>query len=112
MCEFGQNTNKFWCFGIVFKGKKFQIRKKETYFLNKFLEDLDRNIQETCFCDEAKAECQPRYKGITKLPENPVVAMAYVPFQVCTEQYDAEKALCQGTLFPNLDKPFLGGKCI
>ena len=49
---------------------------------------------------------------MTKLPENPVVTMAYVPFQVCTEQYDAEKALCQGTLFPNLDKPFLGGKCI
>lgn len=80
--------------------------------MNKFLEDLDRNIQKTCFCDEEKAECRPRYKGISKLPENPVVTMAYVPFQVCAEQYEAEKALCQGTLFPNLDKPFLGGKCI
>ncbi|MCH5170594.1 MAG: spore coat associated protein CotJA [Oscillospiraceae bacterium] len=38
--------------------------------------------------------------------------MAYVPFQTNTERYDAEKALCQGTLFPTLNKPFLGGKCI
>lgn len=80
--------------------------------MNKFLEDLDRNIQKVCFADEEKSECKSRYKGMTKLPENPVTTMAYVPFQVCTDQYDADKALCQGTLFPNLDKPFLGCKCI
>lgn len=42
------------------------------------------------------------------LPENPVVAMAYVPFQTDTTTYDEMKALKAGTLFPVLDKPFMG----
>ena len=42
------------------------------------------------------------------LPEDPVPAMAYVPFQ----QYGAtyQPALDNGTLFPDLNKPFAGGK--
>ena len=47
----------------------------------------------------------------SELPECPVVAMAYIPFQECTEIYDECKALEVGTLFPSLDKPFLGGCC-
>ena len=39
-----------------------------------------------------------------------VVAMAYVPWQEWGELYDEEKALARGTLFPDLDKPFLGRK--
>ncbi|MBQ3081537.1 MAG: spore coat associated protein CotJA [Clostridia bacterium] len=39
-----------------------------------------------------------------------VLAMAYVPWQEWGELYDEEKALCRGTLFPDLDKPFLGRK--
>ena len=42
------------------------------------------------------------------LPEDPVVAMAYVPFQTDTTTYDEMKALKIGTLFPVLDKPFKG----
>lgn len=42
------------------------------------------------------------------LPEDPVVAMAYVPFQTDTTTYDEMKALKVGTLFPVLDKPFKG----
>lgn len=52
------------------------------------------------------------YTGLSKLPKNPVSAMAYVPFQIDTCMYEADKALSRGTLFPDLDKPFLGGKCI
>ncbi len=37
-------------------------------------------------------------------------AMAYVPFQQWCEVYSMDKALCQGTLFPVLDKPFVGGR--
>ena len=44
----------------------------------------------------------------TALPEDPVVAMAYVPFQPDTTTYDEMKALKIGTLFPVLDKPFMG----
>ena len=44
------------------------------------------------------------------LPKDPVVAMAYVPFQQFSARnlYGAEKGLEQGTLFPELDKPFSG----
>lgn len=42
------------------------------------------------------------------LPDNPVLAMSYVPFQTSFTPYDEMKALKAGTLFPCLDKPFLG----
>ena len=44
------------------------------------------------------------------LPEDPVLAMAYVPFQQYNPRniYSADDALEQGTLFPDLDKPFSG----
>lgn len=45
--------------------------------------------------------------GITPLPENPVVAMAYVPYQQMDTMYNAEQGLNRGTMFPVLDKPFL-----
>ena len=50
-------------------------------------------------------------KTMQKLPEYPVVVMAYVPFQTDVITYKSEEALCNGTLFPELDKKFYGGKC-
>ncbi len=38
------------------------------------------------------------------------VAMAYVPWQNFTTVYDPDKALEVGTIFPELDKPFFGGR--
>lgn len=38
-----------------------------------------------------------------------VVAMAYVPVQEWETPYDALGGLDRGTLFPSLDKPWLGG---
>ncbi|MCI9273184.1 MAG: spore coat associated protein CotJA [Clostridiales bacterium] len=47
--------------------------------------------------------------GIPPLPKNPVVAMAYVPYQGTTgTMYNPEQGLNAGTMFPVLDKPFLG----
>lgn len=48
--------------------------------------------------------------------KNAVLAMAYVPLQSLNVVYTEEDALCQGTLFPDLDKPFVvkgfgGVKC-
>ncbi|MCI6771809.1 MAG: spore coat associated protein CotJA [Oscillospiraceae bacterium] len=45
------------------------------------------------------------------LPEKTVVAMAYIPYQECNDVYPCDKALCVGTVFPVLDKPFLAGCC-
>ncbi|MCM1162137.1 MAG: spore coat associated protein CotJA [Roseburia sp.] len=41
------------------------------------------------------------------------VAMAYVPWQKTNETYEClEKAFEEGTLFPILNKPFTGRRCI
>ena len=41
------------------------------------------------------------------------LAMAYVPWQRWNQTYELEKARWAGTIFPELDKPFLGkrGAC-
>lgn len=40
------------------------------------------------------------------------IAMAYVPWQFMHETYEPDKALQYGTIFPELNKPFLGkGGC-
>lgn len=40
------------------------------------------------------------------------VAMAYVPWQTFKDLYPVEKALHRGTIFEELDKPFMGiGGC-
>lgn len=39
---------------------------------------------------------------------DPVLAMAYVPMQEYGVLYDEADALCAGTLYPDLDKPFTG----
>lgn len=38
------------------------------------------------------------------------LAMAYVPMQQWGETYSADVALTKGTIFPELDLPFTGGK--
>lgn len=42
---------------------------------------------------------------------NMAIAMAYVPWQVWGNLYDMDKALKVGTIFEDLDKPFLGRRC-
>ncbi len=43
-----------------------------------------------------------------RLPEGFPPAMAYVPWQELDAMFPPEVALRQGTLFPELDKPFEG----
>lgn len=45
---------------------------------------------------------------ITPLPKDPQVAMAYVPFQEDDRLFSAEHGAVTGTMFPVLDKPFIG----
>lgn len=40
--------------------------------------------------------------------ENKALAMAYVPWQTWRRIFEVEKALEHGTIFQELDKPFLG----
>lgn len=39
------------------------------------------------------------------------LAMAYVPMQGWSQTYEPSVALRQGTIFPELDMPFLGWRC-
>lgn len=45
-------------------------------------------------------------------PEDTPLAMAYVPYQTWEEPYEDEVALCRGTIFPSLDKPFIGEEAV
>jgi len=49
-----------------------------------------------------------RKSEMSPIPYDAVPAMAYVPFQEYGEVYEDLKALECGTLFPVLNKPFLG----
>ena len=59
--------------------------------------------------DRCGCPCGSDRGSVGALPEAPVVAMAYVPFQTDADVYPVEKALLRGTAFPALDKPFLAG---
>ncbi|MBO4339251.1 MAG: spore coat associated protein CotJA [Clostridia bacterium] len=48
------------------------------------------------------------YNGISALPKDTAVTMAYIPFQTDATEYDVASALKKGTLFVVLDKPFTG----
>lgn len=61
--------------------------------------------------EEIRGQACGLYNDPTLLPENPVPAMAYVPYQQWSNSlHSAERALDAGTLFPVLDKPFFGGR--
>ena len=47
---------------------------------------------------------------MSAFPPYTPVAMCYVPMQKIKAVYEPELAWRQGTLFPDLDKPFLGGR--
>ncbi len=60
-----------------------------------------------CRCDRVmtKRSCYEKQEScIDKFP----VGMAYVPWQNWNQIYEFDKALHRGTLFPELDKPFIG----
>lgn len=45
--------------------------------------------------------------------EDFALAMAYVPWQNMTTIFDdLEEAFCIGTIFPELNKPFTGRRCV
>lgn len=48
----------------------------------------------------------------TALPDEPVVTMAYVPFQLDKTAYTPQQALENGTLFTALNKQFCGRSII
>ena len=56
------------------------------------------------------SERTPSRFSTTPLDELPLT-MVYGPMQKLDKTYPNEEALCRGTLFPELDKPFKG-RCV
>lgn len=44
------------------------------------------------------------------LPPEMVLAMAYMPLQIFKETYDIHEGFNAGTIFPELNKPFMPGE--
>ncbi len=61
-------------------------------------DDSEMKHSDSCSCP------QP----VGKFPAETPVAMAYVPFQQWEKPYDKDAGLSRGTIFPSLDKPFIG----
>lgn len=47
-----------------------------------------------------------------RFPKETPLAMAYVPYQSWEEPYSSSVALQRGTIFPSLDKPFIGEEAV
>ena len=47
-----------------------------------------------------------------RLPADMPIAMAYVPVQFWEKPYDCATAHARGTIFPSLDKPFIGEEAV
>ena len=57
-------------------------------------------------------ECQEEKKMVFEFSECMPPAMSYTPFQIMSNIYQPQKGLVRGTIFPELDKPWLaGGAC-
>ena len=64
--------------------------------------------KQSCEMCSKRSEMQ-FHRAAHSMPDGWAVAMAYVPMQTDTTVYDEMQALCSGTLFPALNKPFKRG---
>jgi hypothetical protein len=75
------------------------------------MEALDAAFLQKVFSsDEIGAGECPMPTGA--FPKETPLAMAYVPFQSWENPYDSATALARGTIFPALDKPFIGEEAV
>lgn len=90
--------------------KEFGISPQE-FGIERFIKTkapADRSVKNhhTAIAGRSTGMGEDRFSNI-KLDNLPLT-MAYVPFQKIEGTYNKEEALKAGTLFSNLDKPFLG----
>lgn len=61
---------------------------------------------------KASAPCCRLDSSLSAFPAETPVGMAYVPYQKWKNVYEPSVALSRGTVFEDLDKPFLGEKAV
>ena len=64
------------------------------------------NYQRTTVVERTVRDCDCDLSAAEQLP----VTMGYVPVQDWCNTYDTQTALCRGSLFPELYKPFWGSR--
>lgn len=74
----------------------------ETAILGRILDREKPSAEMSGACPQPKGEFPPMTP----------IGMAYVPFQSWERPYDSEAALSRGTIFPSLDKPFIGEEAV
>ena len=70
-----------------------------------------QDMELCCAVRPEKSEQSMRRNKRARMPEEFKLAMSYVPFQELDKTYTDDEALKSGTLFPELDKPFMMGRC-
>ena len=80
--------------------------------MNEFLDFCEKAIKAESADNCCHVKTASEYLGVSPFPENTVTTMAYVPFQTDTTMYDVETGYKNGTVFSDLNKPFLGGRSI
>ena len=74
------------------------------------MDKTEKNILERIWGDDCDSDNCPIAEGM--LPKTLSLAMAYVPFQQWETPYEDDVALSRGTIFPCLDKPFIGEEAV
>lgn len=72
------------------------------------------NLTDMLEAAEAGKVCTlcPKDSRMSAFPAETPVGMAYVPYQQWKNVYEPSVALDRGTVFEDLDKPFLGEKAV
>lgn len=78
------------------------------------METIDKSLLGMIFGqdDEKSAAADSCPMPSSVFPKEIPFAMAYVPFQQWQKPYDPEAGLDRGTIFPCLDKPFIGEEAV
>lgn len=83
------------------------------------LSELSRNISNDNFCNNCSAKNDVSVPDCINTdfcvssPRNMndgILTLAFVDMQPLDTVYQTDAAFCNGTLFPNLDKPWFGGR--
>ena len=76
------------------------------------MENNEKDILERIFEDGGVPEGASCAVNGGALPKTLAFAMAYVPFQPWEKPYEDDTAISRGTVFPCLDKPFIGEEAV
>jgi hypothetical protein len=101
---------------IIFKFRPVLKFERSYYIMANYRQQMNtvnpRNVRDAAssrnMLDNVTLEISNSNKYKIDSIDNMPLAMAYVPWQQWKTVYDLNKALAIGTIFPELDLPFLG----